>query len=121
VVKPVPEGATVIGVPGRLVEQKKQDDETRRKAMADKMGFDAYGATQDAPDPVAHAINCMLDHIHVLDERMQTMCDAIKTVSGEQMDVEFPSLDSCEIASTAEELRKLESREEESEGSSEQQ
>jgi serine O-acetyltransferase len=120
VVKPVPEGATVIGVPGRLVETKKEDDETRRKAMADKMGFDAYGATQDAPDPVAHAINCMLDHIHVLDERMQTMCDAIKTVGGGQMDVELPSLDSCEIASTAEELRKLASREEENRGEPEQ-
>jgi serine O-acetyltransferase len=62
----------------------------------------------------------MLDHIHVLDERMQTMCDAIKTVSGEQLDAELPSLDSCEIASTAEELRKLESREEESRGESDQ-
>ena len=62
----------------------------------------------------------MLDHIHVLDERMQTMCDAIKTVSGEQVDVKLPSLDSCEIASTAEELHKLESREEESDGDSEQ-
>jgi serine O-acetyltransferase len=107
VVKPVPEGATAIGVPGRLVEPMKQGDDNRRKEIASKMGFDAYGATQDAPDPVAHAINCMLDHIHVMDKRMQSMCEAIKQVSGEQMEAELPSLDSCEIASTAEELSKL--------------
>ncbi len=110
VLKPVPAGATVIGVPGRLVEPSKPVDDSRRKAMADKMGFDAYGATKDAPDPVAHAINCMLDHIHVMDERMKSMCNAIKTVSGEQLDIELPSLDSCEISSTAEELSKLESQ-----------
>ncbi len=109
VVKPVPAGATAIGVPSRLVESAVKGDDTRREAMANKMGFDAYGATQDAPDPVAHAINCMLDHIHVVDKRMQFMCEAIKHVSGEQLDIELPSLDSCEIASTAEELSKLES------------
>ncbi len=107
VVKSVPAGATAIGVPGRLVETSNQGDDTRRKEMASKMGFDAYGATQDAPDPVAHAINCMLDHIHVMDKRMQSMCEAIREVSGEQLDTELPSLDSCEIASTAEELSKL--------------
>lgn len=110
VVKPVPEGATAIGVPGRLVEPIQHDDDTRRKEIAKKMGFDAYGATKDAPDPVAHAINCMLDHIHVMDKRMQTMCEAIKEVGGEQMETELPSLDSCEIASTAEELCKLDAK-----------
>jgi len=118
VVKSVPAGATAIGVPGRLVEASNQGDDTRRTEMASKMGFDAYGATQDAPDPVAHAINCMLDHIHVMDTRMQSMCEAIREVSGEQLDSELPSLDSCEIASTAEELSKLDPKNQ-SESSSE--
>ncbi|MCP3672333.1 MAG: serine O-acetyltransferase [Gammaproteobacteria bacterium] len=112
VVKPVPAGATAIGVPGRLVEAGDHGDDARRKEMASKMGFDAYGATQDAPDPVANAINCMLDHIHVMDKRMQSMCEAIKQVSGEQLDTELPSLDSCEIASTAEELNKMDQKSE---------
>jgi serine O-acetyltransferase len=110
VVKSIPAGATAIGVPGRLVESSSHGDDARRKEMANKMGFDAYGATQDAPDPVAHAINCMLDHIHVMDKRMQSMCVAIRHVSGEQLDSELPSLDSCEIASTAEELCKMEQK-----------
>ena len=108
VVKAVPPGTTVIGVPGRLVDPTKgKGDDARRNRMAQKMGFDAYGVTQDAPDPVAHAINCMLDHIHVMDQRMQTMCEQIKKITGEQPEMDLPELDACEIASTAEELLKI--------------
>ena len=48
VVKDVPEGSTVVGVPGRVVSAGKTEDEKRRHATAKKMGFDAYGATSDA-------------------------------------------------------------------------
>lgn len=106
VLKSVPPGTTVVGVPARLIEASSAAL-SRRSATAEKMGFDAYGATSDAPDPVAHAINCMLDHIHVMDRRMQTMCEIIRRVSEEQADLEVPEIDSCEIASTAEELLKI--------------
>jgi serine O-acetyltransferase len=109
VVKSVPDGTTVVGVPGRLIESSRVEDHSHRTQMAEKMGFDAYGATSDAPDPVAHAINCMLDHIHVIDQRMQTMCETLKRVSEDQPDLDLPELDSCEIASTAEELLKIQS------------
>jgi serine O-acetyltransferase len=112
VLKNVPAQATVVGVPGRLIGVPKSGDDTHRHKIADKMGFDAYGATKDAEDPVAHAINCMLDHIHIMDQRMQTMCEALKQVGGDQLDMELPSLDSCEIASTAEELLKIQSDDE---------
>ncbi len=115
VVKPVPPGTTVIGVPGRLVDPTKgKGDQDRRHRMAEKMGFDAYGVTQDAPDPVAHAINCMLDHIHVMDQRMQAMCEQIKRITGEQPELDLPGLEACEIASTAEELLKIQPVSEES-------
>jgi len=108
VLKPVPANSTVVGVPGRLVEQKPEPaDADHRTEMAKKMGFDAYGATTDAPDPVAHAINCMLDHMHVMDNKMQSMCEALKDLGAEGDSEEFPPLDSCEIISTAEELLKL--------------
>jgi serine O-acetyltransferase len=107
VLKAVPPGTTVVGVPGRLIDTSSGATATRRSATAEKMGFDAYGATSDAPDPVAHAINCMLDHIHVMDRRMQTMCQILRRVSEEQPDLDIPEIDSCEIASTAEELLKI--------------
>jgi serine O-acetyltransferase len=106
VLKSVPEGATVVGVPGRLITPDSQEGGSHRKKIADKMGFDAYGATQDAPDPVAHAINCMLDHIHVMDQRMQSMGEALKQMGSAELETDLPSLDSCEIASTAEEILK---------------
>ena len=108
VVKPVPAGATVVGVPGRLVERRKAGDYAHREKLARKMGFDAYGVTRDAPDPVANAINCMLDHVHVLESRMARMCEVLKSMGYEEEDVQLPELASCEIHSTADELERLE-------------
>lgn len=107
VVKPVPPGATVVGVPGRLIERTADGDRKHRESMAKKMGFDAYGATSDAPDPVAHAINCMLDHMHVVDTRLERMCEYLQTMDYEPDSDELPELNACEIVSTAEELKKI--------------
>ncbi|MBL3591327.1 MAG: serine O-acetyltransferase [gamma proteobacterium endosymbiont of Lamellibrachia anaximandri] len=111
VVKDVPAGATAVGVPGRLIRPEKTGDNGHREAIAKKIGFDAYGATKDAPDPVAHAINCMLDHMHVMDKKMESMCEALKSMGLEDTDESMPELDSCEIFSTAEELLKLDDEE----------
>lgn len=119
VVKDVPPGATVVGVPGRLINPRQEDESGHREAIARKIGFDAYGATKDAPDPVAQAINCMLDHMHVMDKKMQSMCEALKRMGVEETEEELPALDSCEIISTAEELMKLDERAEEPEKTSE--
>ena len=109
VVKSVPGGNTVVGVPGRLIQPKDQDRDTaHREQMASKMGFDAYGATQDAPDPVAHAINCMLDHLHVVETKMKLMCEAMREMGIEPPGgADLPDVPSCEIISTAEELRRM--------------
>lgn len=108
VLREVPPQGTVVGVPGRLIAHKQESDETQhREKMATKMGFDAYGATADAPDPVAHAINCMLDHVHVIESKMQRMCEALREMGYEPGEEDFPELGSCEIISTADELRKM--------------
>jgi len=108
VVRDVPEGSTVVGVPGRLIERKADMADTEhREKIASKMGFDAYGATSDAPDPVAHAINCMLDHVHVMESKMQRMCEAMREMGFEPGEDDLPDLGSSEIISTAEELHKM--------------
>ncbi len=119
VVKDVPPGATVVGVPGKLITPKESQPTGHREAIAKKIGFDAYGATKDATDPVAHAINCMLDHIHVMDRKMQSMCEAMKKLGLEEDLSRLPDLDSCEIISTSEELKKLDEVTEEKEKTSE--
>lgn len=99
VTKEVPDQATVVGVPGRVVEQKEKRDEkaSQRAKTAEKMGFDAYGVAQDAPDPVATAINCMLDHIHAMDKRMDDMCRKMKAMGAELEDMQMPDLGQIEI------------------------
>jgi serine O-acetyltransferase len=100
VVKSIPNGSTVVGVPGRIVKRTATEErEAQRKAIAEKIGFDAYGTTADMPDPVAHAINCMLDHMHAMDGKMEEMCGAIKSLGAELGDVELPLLRQCEITS----------------------
>ena len=96
VLKDVPAGMTVVGVPGRLVSGAVEKDE-KRQAIAKKMGFDAYGSTRDMPDPVATAINGMLDHIHVMDERLEDMCKGLKGLGAEVSDLQLPDLGPCEL------------------------
>jgi serine O-acetyltransferase len=101
VTKNVDKQSTVVGVPGRVIHHH-DDEQQKRDEIAQKLGFDAYGATQDAPDPVATAINKMLNHIHAMDEKMETMCAALKQV-GAEIDVSnLPDLGSCNLSSSAE-------------------
>jgi len=60
VVKEVPENATVVGVPGRIVESGEK-----------KTGFDLEHAK--LPDPVAKAVDCMMEQIRSLEERVREL------------------------------------------------
>jgi len=71
VVKDVPANATVVGIPGRIVIAKDDANSAKRRAMAEKIGFDAYGQHHgQLPDPVTQALDRILDHLHVVDERL---------------------------------------------------
>jgi serine O-acetyltransferase len=86
VVREVPAGATVVGIPARVVGHatpSAEPPDARRQAIAQRMGFDAYGLTQEMPDPVAHAINGMLDHLHAMDECIQTLGQRLHQLEGE--------------------------------------
>ena len=92
VVMDVPERATVVGIPGRIISAAATPDETRQR-IAEKMGFDAYGATKEMPDPVANAINKILDHIHAMDHKLDETSHAVKLLGGDVDDSELPELD----------------------------
>ena len=104
VVKDVPAGATVVGVPGRIVQRDQALDEAqhRRRAFAKKIGFDAYGTTQDMPDPVAHAIDQLLDHIHAMDIKIEKMCESLKKSDVEFQDTPLPHINERGIRSARE-------------------
>jgi len=62
VVKEVPEDATVVGVPGRVVVSGEK-----------KTGFDLEHAK--LPDPVAKAVDCMLEQIRGLEDQVRVLKD----------------------------------------------
>jgi serine O-acetyltransferase len=107
VLRDVPADATAAGIPARILGPRPEPN-PRFKAMADRMGFDAYGLTRDMPDPVANAIHRIVDHLHEIDERMERACTALKNAGidigadGElhpisQSDLEGLEPESCEI------------------------
>jgi len=61
VVKEVPPGGTVVGVPGRLVE----DAEAKQAAR-----FSAYAVVAEQDDPYAKAIKTLVEHSRELEERL---------------------------------------------------
>lgn len=96
VVKDVPEGATVIGIPGRIIQSRapaESDKAHHRDRIAKKYGFDAYAVAPDNPDPVANAIGIMLDHVHLIDTKVEEMCKAINTMGGSVCEKSIPSLE----------------------------
>jgi serine O-acetyltransferase len=82
VVKDVPPGATVVGIPGRIVAKQGAEVTAERQQLAKKFGFDAYAVASDNPDPVANAIGRMLDHIHCLDSKVAELCQSVNQLGG---------------------------------------
>ncbi len=74
VVKDVPAGATVVGIPGRVVGA----DAERRRETAARIGFAAYGLRGDLPDPVSRSLDAVLDHVEAIEERMAKITAALQ-------------------------------------------
>ena len=90
--KAVPAGATVVGIPGRIIMKSSDEQEAKRKAMAEKLGFDAYGVSEDMPDPVARAIGQLLDHLQAVDARLEGVCGALKDLGSDYCAKDLPAL-----------------------------
>jgi serine O-acetyltransferase len=75
VVRDVPEGATAVGIPARVVTA---EDRERRERQAEKIGFSAYAISADMNDPVVQAIHTLLDHARATDERLERLVAQLK-------------------------------------------
>ena len=102
VTKAVPAGATVVGIPGRVIlksvnEKREEIDDEKRKIMEDHFGFDAYGLSEEMPDPVARSIRSILDHMHLVDERMNSMCKALKKLDASYTKEDVPPINEDDV------------------------
>ena len=101
VTKAVPAEATVVGIPGRIilkaVNTKAAPSDASRQKMEENLGFDAYGLSDEMPDPVARSIRSMLDHMHLVDERKHSMSGAIKKIDSSFSKDDVQSINEDEI------------------------
>jgi len=63
VLREVPDGATMVGNPARQVSRRGTSDEARP-------AFEPYGVSGDIPDPIARALNALLDEVTSLRARL---------------------------------------------------
>ncbi len=67
VVRDVPAGATAVGIPARIFDEKDKE----REAAAKKLGFSAYGVGADMNDPMVKAVHGLIDHSVAVDQRLE--------------------------------------------------
>jgi len=109
VVKNLPENATAVGIPARIVNTKSRQGNSlldadlaeklngdagkeSRDQAAKKFGFDAYAVSADSPDPVAKAIGRLLDHMHLMDDKVANLCKEVNSLGGDVCPKDLPEL-----------------------------
>src|SRR5512138_446572 len=75
VVKEVPAGATVLGIPGRIV-----DDQSAKEAAR----FAAYAVVQEADDPYAKAIKQLVEHSQELERSLKALHDRLAAMERDE-------------------------------------
>jgi len=75
VVKEVPAGATVVGIPGRIVEEAKAKQAAR---------FDAYAVVQEHDDPHAKAIQSLVEHSQELERSIAALQEKLARLEKDQ-------------------------------------
>jgi serine O-acetyltransferase len=85
VTKPVPAGATAVGNPARIIQAETviKNQEAKREEAASKMGFSAYGVTQN-DDPVSQAMRGLIDNATSQEHQIALLWKAIEQLSAGQ-------------------------------------
>jgi serine O-acetyltransferase len=85
-VRDVPAGATAVGIPARVILD--EQDKTREEKAA-KLGFSAYAVTAKAEDdPLAKAVQGLLDHSVEMDKRIELILNQIEDLQSEREDTQ---------------------------------
>ena len=76
VTKPVPAGATAVGNPARIIQATL---DVKREEAASKMGFSAYGVTQN-DDPLSQAMRGLIDNAASQEHQIALLWRSIETL-----------------------------------------
>jgi serine O-acetyltransferase len=81
VIKPVPAGATAVGIPARIIMPK--DDAAAGDAAMSTPRFSAYGVTPE-DDPLSQAMRGLIDGASAQDHQITLLWQAIETLSAQR-------------------------------------
>lgn len=84
VVKAVPEGATVVGIPARIVEVG-----SAAKAEANRMAFDAYAVSGDLDDPLNKVLLTLGSRTEDMTGRLSEILERLEALEKESNGSEF--------------------------------
>jgi serine O-acetyltransferase len=79
VVKEVPPGATVVGIPGRIVEDRTVGDAAKQAER-----FAAYAVVQEQDDPYAKAIQKLVEHSQELEKALAALNEKLAGIEKEK-------------------------------------
>ncbi len=80
VTKPVPAGATAVGNPARIIAA---ELDVKREEAASKMGFSAYGVTQN-DDPLSQAIRGLIDNASSQEHQIALLWQSIELLTAQR-------------------------------------
>ena len=80
VIKPVPAGATAVGIPARIIQSKAGES---ADVAIPQPAFSAYGITQD-DDPVSQALRGLIDSASIQDKQIALIWQALDQLCKQQ-------------------------------------
>ena len=85
VIKPVPAGATAVGIPARIIASHKDHGADVTEAQQDRAPtFSAYGVTPQQEDPMAQALRSLADSASGQEQQIALLWQAIERLSSGQ-------------------------------------
>jgi serine O-acetyltransferase len=97
VVKDVPAGATVIGIPGHVVRDSEGKNPEHRKRIEQLIGFEAYGESSISFDPVAQVISSILEHSRAVDVQLKLCREALEQANVAVEKVKIPGIEAADF------------------------
>ncbi len=91
VIKPVPAGATAVGIPARIIPSKEGES---ADVTTHERKFTAYGITQD-DDPVSQALRGLIDSASGQDHQIALLWKAIESLSQNRSDTDCVPTDAA--------------------------
>ncbi len=92
VIKEVPAGTTAVGNPARILHK---EIDAARETAANRMGFSAYGISNEGDDPLVKALHGLIDHADQQQHEIDRLVAALKRhgIALDEVSSERPTVD----------------------------